>query len=171
MVSKCDCRITLEELAEKAGFSSFAAVASQAARLEMDVAEDWAGRPSVPVADAGRLYAAVTGAREENSRENNERLRRENEETAAREAAENAIYRETFNRNREALVSEPKAAYLASEAVAEARRNGTLAKLVEAKMSGEIESFDDGVPVMKTGGPFSAIADRMFKPFQSGSLR
>lgn len=116
MAQNCECRVTLEDVAEKAGFLPVAAVAHQAKRLGLDVRADWAGRPSVAVADAGRLYAAVTGSREEASRANAARLRAEEEETRRRDEAGRKVYQETYNSEVRRGVPAPRAAERAARA-------------------------------------------------------
>lgn len=128
----CTCRISLEEIAEKAGHLPLAAVVSNAARLGIGTGEDWAGRPSVSVRDAGALYAAVTGSTEENRLANQERIRAEDDATAARDAAERKVFNDAYNDGMRRGVSGPRAYAKAVEAVSHAREVGTIKKIAEA---------------------------------------
>ncbi|GGS89850.1 hypothetical protein GCM10010156_55340 [Planobispora rosea] len=132
MAQNCECRVTLEDVAEKAGFLPVAAVAHQAKGLGLDVRADWAGRPSVAIADAGRLYDAVTGSADEANRANADRLRAEEQATAAREAAEREIFDGAYFAAVRSGKPAPKAYSDAGEAVRHARTVGTLGKIADA---------------------------------------
>ncbi|MDA0637069.1 hypothetical protein OUY22_27010 [Nonomuraea sp. MCN248] len=132
MAQNCECRVTLEDVAEKAGFLPVAAVAHQAKRLGLDVRGDWAGRPSVAVADAAHLYATVTGSADEANRANADRLRAEDEETRRRDEAGRKVYQETYDREVQRGVPAPKAAEraaLARTEYLEAQHPGFIARI------------------------------------------
>lgn len=111
----CQCRISLDEIAETANVSRLAVV-NHAARLGIATADDWAGRISVSTADASTLYAAVTGAQEANRQANQERMRAEREATRAREEGAQRVFQETYDRELHRGAAPAKATERATEA-------------------------------------------------------
>lgn len=67
-VSDCECRVTVAEIAEVLT-ATVAQVENFAAELGLPVGADWAVRPALSTADAGRLVAEARSRREQSARD------------------------------------------------------------------------------------------------------